>query len=262
MHPLVAALARRLDFWLDHVAPRGCLLCTATLCPGQSPGLCQGCLLDLPGARAHRCLNCALPTAAPGRWCAGCQADPPPFDLAMTVADYAAPLDRALTTLKFGRQAALARPLGELIALRWQGGFACQGLDEPRLDCLIPIPLGPTRLAQRGFNQSLLLARACANALGKHPAGKTRASAPAVRPRLLRRPRDTEAQSRQLRQSREDNLDGSFVCPADLSGLCIGLVDDIMTTGNTLAEAARVLKRAGASTVVALVVARTALAAH
>jgi ComF family protein len=242
----------------DRLAPRRCALCRETLAAGRCPGVCTGCLIALPGASTHRCAVCAMPTAAGVRWCGDCQSDPPPYDLTLAAADYAPPLDRAITALKFGRRLALARPLGELLAVRWLGGTGVHDDAPPALDCLVPIPLGAARLASRGFNQSLQLARACTAAL--HAAGR-REPMPGhghghgqVR---LRRVRETLPQSSLDLLARSRNLDGCFEVRGDAEGLRIGLVDDVMTTGSTLAEAARTLKRAGAAAVVNLVVART-----
>jgi predicted amidophosphoribosyltransferase len=238
--------------WLDRLSPRRCALCGAPLAPAAFPGFCTGCLFALPGAAAPRCPVCALP-APDGRPCAGCVADPPPFEATLAAADYAPPLDRVVTAMKFGRQIALARPLGELLATRWLGGTAADCRAPAALDCLVPVPLGPSRLARRGFNQALEMARACASALAarRRPTG-----APPVR-LVLRRLRDTPAQAGLDLAERGRNLHGCFACPVPLDGLTVGLVDDVMTSGNTLAEAARALKRAGAASVVNLVAART-----
>lgn len=246
--------SRTLSAWLDRIAPRRCALCSVTLAPGTFPGFCTGCLLALPGAASRRCVACAAPLRD-GRCCPACAAEPPPFDATLAAADYAPPLDRVVTAMKFGRQIGLARPLGELIAARWLGGLPGAGDAALVLDCLVPVPLGASRLAQRGFNQALEMARACSASLGsRRGAG---AMLP-VRTALLRRLRDTVAQSSLDLASRSRNLTGCFGCAGPIDGLRIGLVDDVMTTGHTLAEAARVLKCAGAASVVNLVVARTA----
>jgi ComF family protein len=244
-----------LDPLVDRIAPRRCALCADTLAPGGRPGLCGGCLLALPGADTHRCAVCAMPTPRGNRWCGACQADPPPFDLTLAVADYAPPLDRAITALKFGRRLSLARPLGELLATRLLAGTG--GLDDAplELDCLVPVPLGPARLGWRGFNQSLQLARACVRLLSSTP---QRRRVPSLEVRALRRLRDTAPQSSLDLAGRARNLEDCFGAPRRLDGLRIALVDDVMTTGSTLAEAARALRRAGATMVVNLVVARTA----
>lgn len=239
---------RRLGHWVDHLAPRCCALCQCTLAPGTFPGVCTGCLLDLPGARQHRCRRCGLPApdAARAQACA-CTPQFWSVDDTLVVADYAPPLDRAITALKFGRQLALARPLGELITTAWLGRSP-----GPPLDCLIPVPLGPDRLASRGFNQALEMARAMAASLPRPQR---------VLARGLLRLRNTPAQSGLDLAERRANLTDCFHCPTRLDGLSIGLVDDVMTSGSTIAEAAGALKAAGAARVVALVVARTPLPA-
>lgn len=236
---------RRLGTWLDHLAPPGCCLCGEALAPRSFPALCTGCLLDLPGATRPRCARCAQPTDRAAPACTACATvDPcPPIAATLAVGDYAPPMDRVVTSLKFGRQIVLAKPLGELLAARWLGN------SEPvRLDCLVPVPLGASRLAQRGFNQALEMARAMSRAL---------AVPLPVLPRRLLRVRDTPAQSGLGLAERRHNLQGCFVCRGRLDGLHVGLVDDVMTSGSTLAEAARTLRGAGAVRVVALVAART-----
>ena len=237
---LQRTLRRRLDGWLDHLAPRACALCGAGLAPGAFPGLCGGCLQAMPGARRVRCARCALPVQGA---CLACAEADPPFDRALAAADYAPPLDRLVTSMKFGRQLGLARPLGEVLAASWLGAP-----DAPPLDCLVPVPLSASRLAQRGFNQALEMARSMA--------ASVRAPLP-VMPFGLRRLRDTPPQTGLSLVERRHNLAGAFSSGARFDGLHVGLVDDVMTSGSTLTESARILKAAGACSVVALVVART-----
>jgi predicted amidophosphoribosyltransferase len=160
-------------------------------------------------------------------------------------------LDRALTTFKFSGRIGLAPAIGGLLAERWQRG------DLPalrELHCLAPIPLSPGRLADRGFNQAHLIARAMlARLRGRHPG-----PLPALRPTLLSRLRETPPQSLLQLPARQANLDHGFHAAGPLDGLRIGVVDDVMTTGSTLQAAAVALKAAGARQVVNLVVARTA----
>ena len=245
---LIKPVRRRLGVWFDHLAPRACALCDQTLAPGMFPGVCMACLLAMPGATRLRCARCGLPHDLPDDHSANRQACPcskaaPGFDQTVAVADYAAPLDRVVTSLKFGRQLNLARPLGELLATRWLGSTPAI-----RLDCLVPVPLSASRLAQRGFNQALEMARSMA--------ASVRTPLP-VMPFDLRRVRDTSPQTGLSLDERRHNLIGAFSCDARFDGLHVGLVDDVMTSGSTLTESARVLKAAGARSVIALVVART-----
>ncbi len=238
--------AQTLSTWLDHVAPRRCALCGLMLAPGAFPGVCVGCLLDLPGARARRCPRCGLADAAQPA-CANCRRRPPAFDATLVAADYAAPLDRLVTAMKFGRRIGLARPLGELLAACWLGHGS------PPLDIVVPVPLAPRRLAHRGFNQALEMGRAWRGALAQHHRRQV-----VLQPRALRRVRDTPAQAGLPLAERSRNLAGCFACTVSLRGLRVAVIDDVMTSGHTLAEAARTLKEAGAASVLNLVVARTA----
>jgi ComF family protein len=244
-HRSAHRLRRRLGAWLDHLAPRACALCGLPLPPGAFPGWCAGCLQDLPGARRARCARCAHPTDRPAPACTACASTGPvPIDATLAAADYAAPLDRVVTSLKYAGRITLAAPLGQLLAARWLGQP-----QPPGLDALVPVPLAAERLAARGFNQALEMARAMSASL---------AVPLPVWPRRLLRVRDTPAQAGLGLADRRRNLVGCFACRGRLDGLAIGLVDDVMTTGSTLSEAARTLKAAGAVRVVALVAARKA----
>lgn len=226
--------------WLDRLLPRSCALCGLVLSPGAQVGLCSACLQDLEGSRRPRCTRCALPgsiaTCACGSRFGGL------IDRTIAAADYAPALDRLITTVKFARQPAFARTLGELIAAAWRGSE-----DRPVLDFLVPVPLSAERLADRGFNQALLMARACARLMP--------APIPVMSDRL-RRVRNNPAQSGLDRAARLHNLDDAFSCPALPAGSRIGLVDDVMTTGSTVLSAARVLRKAGAAQITVLVAAR------
>ena len=238
---LLKPVRRRIGFWFDHLAPRGCALCDQALAPGAFPSVCMACILAMPGINRLRCARCGLPAnAVTDQQACPCSTASPAFDQTVAVADYVAPLDRLITSLKFGRQLNLARPLGELLATRWLGSTPAI-----RLDCLVPVPLSASRLAQRGFNQALEMARSMA--------ASVRAPLP-VMPFGLHRLRDTPPQTGLSLVERRHNLAGAFSSGARFDGLHVGLVDDVMTSGSTLTESARILKAAG---VVALVVART-----
>jgi ComF family protein len=244
--PLQAALRRLVGLkrlthrWLDHLAPRACAVCSAALAPGALVGVCMGCLTDLPGAARLRCPRCALPESA---LACSCTQALWPIDRTVTVADYAPPLDHLIIALKFGRQLPLAQPLGELIGLAWAGHT-----DPLTLDVLVPVPLGPKRLAARGFNQALEMARALSRSQGgRWP----------VLPHGLVRVRDTDEQSALDRSQRQGNLQHAFAVRGRLDGCRVGLVDDVMTSGTTAIQAALALRQAGARQVSVLVAART-----
>jgi ComF family protein len=243
---------------LPDFLPRLCLLCEW---PCGAEPLCRVCGSFLPGAGRARCQVCARPWQVSSR-CASCRAIAPAFDASVTAADYSAPLDRALTALKFSGQIGLASGLGALLADAWLGGNGREPQQPAVLDCLVPIPLSNQRLAERGFNQAHLIAAAMLKRLKEKRAPASAATSafplPYLHPALLVRPRETLAQSLLQWDARQANLDHGFIAAAPAAGLRIGIVDDVMTTGATLQAAALALKAAGAARVVNLVVARTA----
>ena len=256
-----AALRRYAGNLVHQLLPRCCALCSLPLAgiAERRAGWCEQCALALPGISAARCPVCAerqpadldsrlAPLAAVPAGgivpCVRCRAEPPPFERTIALADYAPPLDRLILALKFGHGVALARPLGTALAARI----------DFETDLLVPVPLSRARLAERGFNQSWLIARALAAGL----AGKAnRARGPKCDARVLIRLRHDPPQSLQSLRERAANLRGAFACRHDLAGLRVAIVDDVMTSGATLAEAARTLRSAGAAFVANIVAART-----
>lgn len=237
----------------DLLLPRGCVLCESMLAPSEA-GLCDACKANLPGTRASRCPVCAARTNT----CAGsvgitgehdspcpaCAASPPPFAATLSLADYRPPLDRALVAGKFHGRWALLAQLAEAWCSRED---LVQRLRNERIDCLVPVPLSPARLLSRGYNQADQIARGVSRRLGIP-----------CRPALLHRRRDTGAQSSLSRIDREANLRDAFACRRPAAGLRIAVVDDVMTTGASLNEAARTLRQAAAPAhVTALALART-----
>ena len=157
----------------------------------------------------------------------------------MTLADYVSPVDGMVMALKFTARLDLAQFFGQLLASRSvPSPFARDGV-------VIPVPLAFERMRQRGFNQSHHIARAFASAAGHR----------LVVDRLLR-VRHTAPQQTLALNERRLNVRGAFAVEGSVSGP-VFVVDDVMTTGNTLNEVARVLKQAGALQVHNLIVART-----
>jgi ComF family protein len=222
----------------DVLLPSSCALCGG-LCKGV---LCAPCCGQYTQPR-RRCVQCANPLAdhEPVARCGACIKALPAYDATVAAVDYAAPFDALCLRLKFGAQLALAPMCGQLVrdAMLRQVNIALP-------DVLCPVPLGPGRLAERGFNQALEIARPLAGALGV-----------AIDARLLARPVDTPAQSLMTPAGRRDNVRRAFVVEGDVDGKHVGVVDDVMTSGNTLHEVARMLKGAGAVRVTNLVFART-----
>ncbi len=151
---------------------------------------------------------------------------------------YRFPVDALIQASKYAGDLGAGRALGELLA----DAIAA----DPAPDIIVPMPLHPARLKQRGFNQALEIARPLAWRTGASLV--TDACA---------RVKDTPPQASLPWKEREKNIRSAFACRKDLSGKRIALVDDVMTTGHTLNEAAKALKKGGAAQVHAWAVART-----
>ncbi|HRI18844.1 MAG TPA: ComF family protein [Burkholderiaceae bacterium] len=194
-----------------------------------------------------RCRRCAIDVPEGVTVCGACLREPPPFDAAIAAVDYAFPWDALVRRLKFGAELDLAPALAELVSAALRASNT-----NPQVDCVVPMPLSEARLRERGFNQAWEVARRIARAFG-WPADAG----------LLLRPRDTAHQVTLAHDKRIANVRGAFAVEpsrhADVAGRDIALVDDVLTTGATAAEAATVLKRSGARSVQVWVVARTPL---
>jgi ComF family protein len=223
--------------------PSSCALCGL----GSDAAVCAPCHTRFLGANGARCRCCANPLALRDAcWpCAVCQRAAPAYDATVAAGDYASPLDQLVLQLKFGGRLALAP---------WMGMVLGQAVLARRLtalpDLLCPVPLGPSRLVERGFNQALEIARPLSRTLGIP-----------LRTGLALRTRDTAAQSGVGPAERKRNIRRAFTLAPGaqemVRGRHIGVVDDVMTSGATLHELAATLKRAGAARVSNFVFART-----
>ncbi|MDR1163853.1 MAG: ComF family protein [Candidatus Accumulibacter sp.] len=215
-----------------------CLLCAS---PAQREIVCEACEADLPRLSEACCPRCALPSPE-GRLCGRCLAKPSYFDAARAVFRYEFPLDKLVQSFKYGHRLALAGYFGRaMAALGPPGGEAAT----PSVDLVVPLPLYPGRLSDRGFNQSLELAKVIASAW-KVPIDSERCA----------RIRDTPAQADLPWKERKGNIRNAFLCSGEFAGKRVLIIDDVMTTGASVGECARALKRAGAAWVGVLVLAR------
>ena len=217
---------------LSALLPQSCLLCAAD---SGAALLCHDCHEVLPRLPATLCPVCALPTPH-GETCGECLKRRPHFDATVAAFAYAFPMDALVQQLKYAHRIAIA------------DFFAGELLQHPlpRTDLMVPLPLSARRLAERGFNQAVEIARPLARALAI--------------PLLLdggARVIDTAPQTLLPWKERRKNVRHAFECSLDLAGKSVIVVDDVMTTGATLDEFARVLKDHGAERVTAVVVTRT-----
>lgn len=211
---------------------RNCLLCGSA----GTEDLCRPCRNSLPHLSSHHCPVCALRTEE-ARVCGACLAHPPAFDHTVAAVNYAFPIDALLHSLKYHTNLALAPVLADLLLAQ---------IDKTVPDFIIPMPLHAVRLRERGFNQAIEIARRISKKSGIP-----------LLPALCRRVRDTVSQTGLPWKEREKNIRDAFDCEGNLDGKRIAIVDDVMTTGATLNELARVLRKCGAVHISAWVVART-----
>jgi ComF family protein len=191
----------------------------------------------LPYLDMAHCPTCALPTPS-GEVCGQCLGHPPLFTRTTAVFGYAFPLDKLIHAMKYGEQLALAHAFAEKLT---------HHIDKNHLpDCIIPMPLHPAKLRERGFNQSLLLAAKVARELDLNLLSDT-----------CQRVRDTPPQSALPWKERKKNVRNAFRCDADLTGKHVALVDDVLTTGASMNALTEAVRKRGASEISAWVVART-----
>lgn len=250
--PKLNAMTRAVNRWskygltagralLDLTYPPTCVLCGA---PGLAElDLCAGCLGDLPGI-APSCVCCALPLpeGTPATvLCASCQRAPPAYERCIALFRYQGLVSHLIGELKFRQRLALARLFGHLLAeaVVWQSeGFW------PEL--LVPVPLHPARRRERGYNQSLEMARVVGKVLNIRVDG-----------RLVAKTVATAPQQSLTRAERLDNVRGVFSLCQSLKVRRLAIIDDVMTTGATVNELASVLRTAGAECVQVWAIART-----
>lgn len=209
---------------LSRNLPQACCLCGASSHP---LGMCSSCQHDLPQLDpAHICARCARPTTQPAQ-CGHCLRQPPAYDRVIAGFAYAEPLSQLVSQLKFRGRLQLARLFGELLAERISGNTI-------RVQALLPVPLHRRRLGQRGFNQALEIARPLA-----------RACQLPILNSCVSRQRDTRPQSEQSRELRGRNVRGAFALHRQPGFDAVAIVDDVMTSGHTVNEIARLLRQSG-----------------
>ncbi|HLH75330.1 MAG TPA: ComF family protein [Candidatus Binataceae bacterium] len=233
---------------LNFLFPLRCAGCNRLAPSGSQARICLTCAQTVRPPGEPLCLTCGLPLAgaSQGQRCARCVRNPPYFNQARALACYdasAEPEGNILASIlrrhKYGPNQALGAVLHELLQRDWPLA--------PRYDLVVPVPLHPTRLRWRGFNQAALFAAAVA----RHRDYTLGAS-------VLARVIATPPQTAQDFASRQRNIHNAFALryPGAVAGKRILMVDDVLTTGATVNECARVLRRGGAAEVDVLTVAR------
>jgi ComF family protein len=218
--------------------PQRCELCAGV---SGTELVCDACMRDLPWL-SSACPVCALPTSG-GSVCGQCLNDPPAFDVTIAAFSYAFPIDRLIHSFKYQGRLALAEWCADAVLARCEHAGAGARF---RAQHLIALPLAAERQRERGYNQAQEIARAIG----------ARTGIPLLS-LALQRVRATPPQAALPWTERAKNVRGAFACDLDLSDMTIAVVDDVMTTGASLAEAAKILKASGAASVENWVVART-----
>jgi ComF family protein len=226
---------------LEFFLPRMCLFCGVSVGEKAPVAVCPACEAQIKWVESPLCACCGMvfnDRDGADRVCGECQTDPPPFTRARAAALYDGPVTQAITGFKFSRQLAFLP-----VMQHWLQRPLCLEL-VAAADLLLPVPLHPKRIKHRGFNQALFLAQA-------FPQAKVVREA-------LARTRHTQPQVGLKPKERLHNVKGAFAVtdPALVKGQHVLLVDDLYTTGATVKECARVLRKAGARRVEVLTVAR------
>ena len=228
---------------LDLVYPARCLVCMRL---GERP-LCSDCIDSITPLSAPYCDRCGEPVEASRLVCETCEAGPEPaFAWSQAVGQYSGVLRTAIHRLKYERRGALAEPLGELLAESIVTPSPLLPRNQ-RFDCIVPVPLHPSKLRSRGFNQAERVASVVAQRRGV-----------ALDTRGLVRVRKTRTQTSFHASERHANVERVFdtAAPLYFDGKSVLLVDDVLTTMSTVNECSRVLRNAGARRVAVLALAR------
>ena len=210
-----------------------CILCKTF---ASYAGLCHACQKALPQQALITCHDCALMITTPGL-CGRCLRQGFAFDAVYAAHPYSYPISELIQAFKYQKRLNLAKPLAQLMLKN----------RPPKTDILIPSPLHQHRLKERGFNQSLLLAKYLSHF----------SQIPLITDAAIKI-RDTQKQSLLNEKTRQHNLSGAFyIHPHKVKGLSITVIDDVLTSGTTMHTLAKALKKAGATVVNAWVLART-----
>jgi ComF family protein len=212
---------------------QNCLLCASP--EASIHALCKACLNNLPWQLTSSCPQCGL--VSDGNVCGSCISSPPDFDATHAVFIYTFPVDAMMQRYKYGSMLNLAQTFGQLLS---------EKTNLETVDLIFPMPMHQTRLKERGFNQ----AHEIAKVLTKN--NKEKLDFKSVQRQTL-----TPPQASLPLKQRVKNIKGAFAVNTNLTGKRIAIVDDVMTTGASLNELAKTLKKSGASHVECWVIART-----
>ena len=211
---------------LDFLIPRRCLSCNSSNC-SNAIQICAPCLTALPYL-TNCCHQCGQQLTAQRDYCGACISKPPHFDQVFAPFEYSSSVRDLIIKFKYGETPTLAKPLAHLFHQQ----FFEQGIETP--DLLISVPMHHSRLRQRGYNQSIELCRHLSRVMGIPTSHK-----------IIAKCKLTPAQANLNLKRRKQNMRGSFSAGNPMQFNHIAIVDDVITTGATANEIAKVLKQMG-----------------
>ena len=232
---------------LSSLFPSRCILCRQTVSEAavnRDIEICSACCKDLP-LNKPCCISCALPLAEDineNVLCGSCIKKSPTFDYCYSLFRYEDKIISLVHQLKFAEKISYARTIGEMLVTRLQAEIR---LTKEKPECLLPVPLHKARLRQRGFNQSIEIVRVVAKKLDIP-----------IEYDAVKRQRSTVTQTGLNAKQRQQNIRGAFRVTAEINVKHVLIVDDVMTTGSTVNELARVLKKNKVERVGVLCIAR------
>ncbi len=247
---MISSLSSWFQTMLDFVFPAACVYCHKFVGDDRILIFCQSCWSTMPLISESVCPRCGTPYSshsvlqyAPEFLCGDCRTAPPFFDRACAAASYEGVIKEAIHQFKFHQKTGLGKPLAQALISRIP-----TSLDISQYQAILPVPLHKTRQRQRGYNQSAILARHLARHYGLRVLGH----------KLLRtRPTNAQAQMKG-RKERQENVKNAFSVrsPEVIRDQNLILIDDVLTTGATMNECAKVLKQAGAASILVLTLSR------
>lgn len=211
-----------------------CILCGIT----TDQDLCEPCYRDLPQLAGSHCPVCLWPVPT-AEICGACLTRPPAFTRTIAALRYAFPTNALIHSLKYQANLAIAPILAKMLITRL-------GTIERMPDIIIPMPLHPIRLRERGFNQAMEISRYLSKETGV-----------VLLPDSCHRIKHTPPQTGLPWKERQKNIRKAFSCKMDGGGKHVALVDDVMTTGATLNELSKILRKQGVAEISNWVIART-----